>query len=724
MAKLINVSNRLPVTIGKTIRKSSGGLVTAMEGLTDRLELSWVGWPGAAADNEAHEQELRQTLNSQYRYDPVFLSEAEIEGFYQGFSNQSLWPLLHYMATKMEYETEWWDCYQKVNQKFADQVLATAESGDTVWVHDYQLMLVPGMLRDANPDLRIGFFLHTPFPSYELFRCHPNRNKLLCGLLGADHIGFHAYGYLRHFRSTVLRCLGIDSEIDRIPYNGRQVKMGVHPIGIDAQKFTNEVTSRKCQEYLAKYREAYAGKRVVIGVERLDYTKGILHRLNAIEQFLAAEDTPNNVTFLFIAVPSRGEVKEYQVLREQVEGMVGRINGQHATVENIPIHFIHGTISFPELCALYKLAEVCMVTPLIDGMNLVAKEYVACQKNDDGVLILSEFAGAANELFSAIIVNPYSAHEIADSIRQALSMPIAERCERTRVLRERVCKYDASYWASSFLNALETHVETEEEPVGETLKPSILQAAVDAAERIAVVLDYDGTLREFVPNPSDAEPTKAIRDLLDQLSAKPNVDVFIVSGRQETDLQRWLGHYPFTLVSEHGYRSRPAGTKNWAVLTEDADLSWRDSVLEVFRYFEGQTPGSSIEQKRSAMVWHYRRSDPEYGQWKAHQMMGELYETVSNLPVEIHHGKKIIEVSSVVVTKGNALRHYCGNGDYDLVICAGDDQTDESMFQAEIDNLFSIKVGAGDTAARYRIDSPSTFRNIIGAVFAAKEIGQ
>ncbi|MFT5128931.1 MAG: trehalose 6-phosphate synthase/phosphatase [Rhodothermales bacterium] len=720
MPKLINVSNRLPVTVGDTIRKSSGGLVTAMEGLTDCLDLSWVGWPGAAAEDAAHEQRLRNTLNEEYGYDPVFISEAEIEGFYQGFSNQSLWPILHYMAAKMEYNLEWWECYQDVNRKFADRVLAMAEPDDLIWVHDYQLMLVPGMLREANPDLCIGFFLHTPFPSYELFRCHPNRNELLEGMLGADLIGFHTYGYLRHFRSTVLRCLGIDSEIDRIPYEGRQVKMGVHPIGIDAQKFSKELASPQCQEYIAKYRESYAGKRLILSVERLDYTKGIPHRLNAVEAFLAADDAPGNVVFVIIAVPSRSDVKEYQLLREQVEGQVGRINGQYASVENIPIHFIHGTVSFPKLCALYNLAEVCMVTPLIDGMNLVAKEYVACQKDNDGVLILSEFAGAANELFSAITVNPYAAHEITSSLREALAMPAAERGQRADAMRQRVNKYDSQYWASSFMEALTKHTAIEDLPVGENLNPDILGAAVSAAARIAVVLDYDGTLREFVRTPSEAGPTKPITELLDALQGQPNADVFIVSGRQEDDLQRWLGHYPFTLVGEHGYRCRPAGESEWSVLTEEADLTWRESVLEVFRYFEGQTPGSSIEQKRSAMVWHYRRSDPEFGQWKAHQMMGELYETMSNLPVEIHHGKKIVEVSSVVVTKGNAVRYFVGNGDYDLVICAGDDKTDESMFLCEVPELFSIKVGPGDTGARYRVASPASFRKILGEAFSQR----
>ena len=719
--KLINVANRLPVTVGETITKSSGGLVTAMEGLGDNLKLTWVGWPGAAVADEDAEASLRRRLNNEFGYDPVFLSEEEIDGFYQGFSNQSLWPILHYMSLNMEYKTEWWQCYQTVNRKFADSVLRMAEDGDTVWVHDYQLMLVAGMLREANPSLRIGFFLHTPFPSYELFRCHPNRNELLEGLLGADYIGFHTFGYLRHFRSTVLRCLGIDSEIDRVPYEGRQVRIGVHPIGIDAGKFTRQLSDPAGAETLENYRESYRGKRIILGVEPLDYTKGILHRLAAIEDFLAADDAPDNVVLLFIAVPSRGDVKEYQLLREQVEGMVGRINGEYASIENIPVHFMHGSVSFAELCALYQLAEVCMVTPLIDGMNLVAKEFIACQDDGDGVLVLSEFAGAANELFSALIVNPYAPHEMTEALRAALAMPTEERRGRMSAMRDRVCKYDSHYWAKSFLDALSRHIAFDDPPVGEHLQLPTLQAEIRSSKRIAIFLDYDGTLREFVAEPSKAGPTPSIIKLLDQLENRTDVDVFIVSGRQETDLQRWLGHYPFTLVGEHGYRCRRRGETDWHVLTEDADLSWREPVLQVFRYFEGETPGSSIEQKRSALVWHYRRSDPEFGSWKAHQMMGELYETVSNLPVEIHHGKKIVEVSSVVVSKGNALRLFSAGEPYDLVICAGDDQTDESMFQADVDNLFSIKVGSGDTAARYRVNSPAEFRKLMTDAFASTE---
>ena len=280
----------------------------------------------------------------------------------------SLWPLLHYMSTYSRYEKGWFETYRKVNEYFAKVVLTLATPEDLVWVHDYHLMLLPELLRRENPKLNIGFFLHTPFPSYELFRCHPDREALLKGVLGADLIGFHTYGYLRHFRSTALRVLGLESEVNCIAHDNQKTHVGVYPIGIDSDKFTQTLHSMEYQKYLMDYRETYRDRKVILGVERLDYTKGIPRRLDAIEQFLARSKRREDVVFILVAVPSRGEVREYRELLELVEGKVGRINGKYATVKNIPIHFMYRALSFSELCALYSLADVAMVTPLIDGI--------------------------------------------------------------------------------------------------------------------------------------------------------------------------------------------------------------------------------------------------------------------------------------------------------------------------------------------------------------------
>jgi trehalose 6-phosphate synthase/phosphatase len=324
-----------------------------------------------------------------------------------------------------------------VYRRFAERVLSMARGDEVVWVHDYQLMLLPAMLREANPRLRIGFFLHTPFPSYEVFRCHPNREDLVAGLLGADLVGFHTFNYLRHFRSCVLRLLGIETEITNVRHDGRTTALGVFPIGINAPKFEAELGSAAFAEEYGKLATTHEGMRVVLSVERMDYTKGILHRLDAIELFLEGCADVERVKFVFIAVPSREDVEEYKALREEIEIRVGRLNGKYATLHSSPIRFIYGSVNFSELCALYAQADACTVTPLIDGMNLVAKEYVACQREGGvraerppGVLILSEFAGAAEELLGATIVNPYDAPACARAIADALATPAEDRRRR------------------------------------------------------------------------------------------------------------------------------------------------------------------------------------------------------------------------------------------------------------------------------------------------------
>lgn len=720
MRDLIIVSNRLPVTIGRTIRKSSGGLVTAMEGLgIAGGRVRWIGWPGGAIRKTDRQREFEAYLE-RHDYTAVHIPPRESRGYYEGLSNSSLWPVLHYFPHYMGYEESWWRDYRRANRRFADAVLGQAGPDDLVWIQDYHLMLLPAMLRAERPDLRIGFFLHTPFPSYEVFRCHPQREALLEGLLGADQVGFHTFGYLRHFRSTVLRLLGLESEIHAISHGDRRTYIGVYPIGINAAKFAEELATDRCRRRREVYRRIYRDKRIVFNVERLDYTKGLPRRLAAIDQFLEDYPDKNSIVFIFVAVPSRGEVPEYQALLQNVERQVGQINGKHATLENTPVHFIHKSVSFTDLCALYALADVALVTPLRDGMNLVAKEYVACQEEGRGVLVLSEFGGAAEELFSALVVNPYSSHQIGQRLREALAMPREEKRLRMGQMRDRVFQYDASHWARSFVIDLETRQPAAVAcAVGGEEAVSIVTRRFHAARRIVCCLDWDGTLREFEPLPDAAGPTDAIRGLLERLDANPRVDTILISGRSRDDLESWFGPYRFALVAEHGYLVRPAGCGEWRPADEPVSLAWKEPVLKVFRLYEGMTPGSSVEEKRSAVVWHYRRSDPEFGTWKAQQLMSELYEMTSNLPVEIHHGKKIVEVSSIYINKGAAVARLLQDAAPDVVLAAGDDQTDESMFRLERDDLLTVKVGPGDTRARYRVDSPDAFRRLLAKALDA-----
>jgi trehalose 6-phosphate synthase/phosphatase len=759
--QLLIVSNRLPVTLADdgTARRSSGGLVSALDGLpAGQFETNWLGWPGidVAPDRQA---ELADLLRREHACTPVFVPRALADAHYEGLSNSSLWPLLHYLPSYFRYEPDWWDAYRQVNRVFADRVIETARPGAVVWVHDYQLMLLPRLLRTARPDLRIGFFLHTPFPSGEVFRCQPHHDELLDGLLGADLCGFHTFGYLRHFRSAVTHALSVNAEMMSLRHDTGRTRLGVFPIGIAAPAFERTLASPEFLQQFAALASEHGDKKLILSVERLDYSKGIPNRLQAIDLFLSGLDEAerDRVKFMFISIPTREGVDAYRDLRTRVEHQVGLINGRYATLRNSPLHFIHGSVAMDQLCGLYALADVCLVTPLRDGMNLVAKEYVACQteiaapaeavggassnghgqgngrpgadphvlKAMPGVLVLSEFTGAAEELFNAIQVNPYDVAALADAIREALAMPEAERRRRMARMRSRVLTYDARAWAADFLDELAGPGAPA--PSAGVDLPHDTQARLAAAlgdgRDVAMFLDYDGTLREHVAEPVTAQPTAEVRRLLDRLHDTPGLDVTIISGRSPQDLERFLGPYQrFALVAEHGAAIRPSGGTEWERMDLNLTDEWKQSVLKILRHYERSTPGSHVEDKHTSLVWHYRRADAEFGAWRARQLAEDLSVVAANEPVEIRHGARIVEVVGTRVNKGTAVQRALQERQYDLVLLAGDDTTDESMFRMDLpeERTLTIRVGWGETRAKTRVASPRALRTLLhGALDAS-----
>ena len=452
------VANRLPVDLERgedgsdNWKRSPGGLVTALEPILRRREGAWVGWPGLAdADPDPFEDDG-------LKLHPVALSAQEVQDFYEGFSNDTLWPLYHDVVAPPTYHRHWWRAYVQVNERFTRATAEVAAKGATVWVQDYQLQLVPGMLRDQRPDLRIGFFLHIPFPPTELFVQLPWREQVVRGLLGADLVGFHTPGHARNFRQLATRFGGVSSgdQRDEVVVGDRVVKLGAFPISIDSRAL-DELS--RTPEVVARARELRKElgdpRRLLLGVDRLDYTKGIDVRLRAFEELLNdgtvnADDT----VFLQLATPSRERVEHYVRLRAEIEQTVGRINGDHGSVGHQPVHYLHQSLPRDELTAFYLAADVMLVTPLRDGMNLVAKEYIACRHDDAGVLVLSEFTGAARELTSALLVNPHDTDGVKAAVAQALEMPQAEARKRMKALRRQVLTHDVDRWARSFLDAL------------------------------------------------------------------------------------------------------------------------------------------------------------------------------------------------------------------------------------------------------------------------------
>lgn len=713
MQQVIIVSSRLPVKIDKTIESFESALASVMESIDSTNEVWWIGWPGVEVGSQKEQTALASRLKQEQKHIPVFMSEDEVEQFFNGYCFSSLLPVLLYVPSQLTYNEAWYECYKNINTRYAEAILERARPGDMIWIHDYHLMLVPSILKELNSDLKIGFFFHTPFPSFEIFRSHPQRAELLRGVLGADLIGFHTFGYLRHFRSTILRLLGIESEFNSISFEGTTTRIGVHPLGINAGMFNSILKSPGCQDLIAQYKEQYQDKRLILSVESLNYAQGLPRTLQAIEMFLESNpDLTDSVVFMIIYPPEKN-LSDDENFQKEIEYTVGRINGQYSTVTNIPIQFINRRIDRHELCALYSIAGIALITPLMDGMNLIAKEYVICQDEDPGVLILSEFAGAAQELWGAVMVNPYNTNEISRAITAALKTPEAKRVKMMSSMKKRVMNYDSRYWCNSFFKALEEAV-SEKSSISDIQK--FTEKVVEPFKKKnkkkdkALFLDYDGTLREFVDDPDLAVPDEDLIETLDILAKRPDVDVYIISGRNPDFLEKHFGSYPFTLIGEHGYYLKE-GQGSWETLVGEIDMSWKEKLMEIFNLHTISTPGSSVEEKNSALVWHYRKSDPEFGEWKATELIGELTEAISNLPVEIHHGKKIIEVSSQHVNKGLAAARYIKEKNYKHILLAGDDKTDETMFH--FDGAVTVKIGNQETDADYRIPTSKMFRKIL-----------
>lgn len=724
MSRLLIVANRLPMTVEvaggqPAVVASSGGLATGLRGPHERGDGHWIGWPGDTTGlDDAQRAALAQQLATQ-RMVPVWLSTEDVHGFYTGVSNGVLWPLFHYLLDQVPIEISDWSAYERVNHLFADAVVAAHRPGDLIWVHDYHLMLLPQLLRERLPEARIGYFLHVPFPTSEVFRTLPWRDQILEGLLGADLVGFHTATYMRHFASSLLRILGLAVDVDRVHVNGRQVHLGVFPMGVDAAHFAAVGDQPSTAAQAAELRGA-DGCQILVAIDRLDYTKGLRRRLLAFEQLLRDHPTLHgHVRLIQVAVPSREAVGAYQEFRHEVEAMIGRVNGAFATPQWTPVHYLYRALTEPELLALYRAADVMLVTPLRDGMNLVAKEFAATRTDEDGVLVLSEFAGAASELAESLIVNPYDIARAASTYQRALAMPVGERRMRMRALRWRVLSYDVHHWVDSFLHALAAASAAGETAALRASPPAALAAAVQhmhAAPHLLLLLDYDGTLSPFAAVPALAAPDAALLALLRRLATRPHTQVHVVSGRQRDTLQQWLGDLPIGLHAEHGLWSRRALHGEWRQLVEPP-TAWRERVLPILRDFGARTPGSLIEVKTASIAWHYRMADPEYGAAQAKELQAHLEQMLSNAPVEVLCSAKVVEIRPHGVHKGVIVPPLLAEAPPDaLVVGIGDDRTDEDLFVALPERALSIHVGPQPSRAALRIANVAAARRLLASL--------
>ncbi|XP_027354182.1 alpha,alpha-trehalose-phosphate synthase [UDP-forming] 1-like isoform X2 [Abrus precatorius] len=692
--RLLVVANRLPVSAVRkgedswSLEISAGGLVSALLGVKE-FEARWIGWAGVNVPDEIGQKALTKAL-AEKRCIPVFLDEEIVHQYYNGYCNNILWPLFHYLglpqedrlATTRSFQSQF-EAYEKANQMFADVVNKHYEEGDVVWCHDYHLMFLPKCLKNHNKKMKVGWFLHTPFPSSEIHRTLPSRSELLHSVLAADLVGFHTYDYARHFVSACTRILGLEGTPYGVEYQGKLTRVAAFPIGIDSERFIRALDLPPVQDHIKELQERFKGRKVMLGVDRLDMIKGIPQKILAFEKFLEENAYwRDKVVLLQIAVPTRTDVPEYQKLTSQVHEIVGRINGRFGSLTTVPIHHLDRSLDFHALCALYAVTDVALVTSLRDGMNLVSYEFVACQEEKKGVLILSEFAGAAQSLGAgAILVNPWNITEVAAAIARALNMPSAEREKRHKHNFLHVKSHTAQEWAGTFVSELndtviEAQLRTREGPPRLTTETAI-EHYLQSTNRL-LILGFSGTL---------TEPVEKTGDQIKEMELKN------------------FKEYDMWLAAENGMFLLPSKGEWMTTMPEHLNMEWVDSVKHVFEYFTERTPRShfDFEERETSLVWNYKYADVEFGRLQARDMLQHLWTgPISNASVEVVQGSRSVEVRAVGVTKGAAIDRILGEivhsksmtSPIDYVLCIGHFLgKDEDIYSFFEPDLPSIGVG-------------------------------
>ena len=728
MNRLLVVSNRLSVSVtkrgeGVSFRPSDGGLATGLASLSKSYERVWIGWPGIPSEKltPAARDEASQKL-AEKNCSPVFFSEEEIENYYDGFCNKTIWPLFHYFPLRTIYEDRYWQAYKRANMAFCEAVVKAARPDDCIWIHDYQLMLLPQMLREKLPTAQIGFFLHIPFPSFELFRLLPWRNEILSGILGADLVGFHTYDYVRHFLSSVCRIAGFEHHtLGQLTVGNRLVKVDAFPMGIDYQKYSQASQKPKVQQELVSLRKQAGDRKIILSVDRLDYSKGIIQRLAAFDLFLSQNPRyRGKVTLILLAVPSRTAVEDYRTLRRQLEALVGRVNGEHGSLGWVPVWYLYREVPFERLVALYNLADVALITPLRDGMNLISKEFIAAKKDGRGVLILSEMAGAASELGEAITVNAHNKGAIVEALKEALEMPTEEQIKRNKTMQNRLSRYNVSRWAGDFLDSLTNLKQAQEGlSVRKLVEPIRAKLFNDykASHKRLLLLDYDGTLVDFVGKPEEAKPDKELLTLLRALAKDSANELVLISGRGRQILSEWLGPLEVSPVAEHGGWIRKKN-HDWKA-TEPLGADWQAVIKPLLELYVDRTPGSFIEEKDFSLVWHFRRTGPELANVRMQELRDAVLNLTENMDVGVFEGSDILEIKTVGINKGRATKTWLNRRKPDFILAVGDDYTDEDMFAALPEQAYSIKVGHTLSKARFNVNAVSDIRQLLKQLVGA-----
>lgn len=723
MQKTIIVSNRLPVSIKRndgalTSEPSQGGLATALGNLFNANKSIWIGWPGIFPDS-SEKKVVTATLNES-RIHPVYFDETLFDAYYGEYSNKVLWPLFHYLVDRLPITPCGFDAYRMVNELFAEEVLKTYKKGDTIWIHDYHLLLLPAMIREEIPDAKIGFFLHIPFPSSEIFRILPQSRELLAGVCGADLVGFHTHEYARHFVSTVKRILHYSESNYNFNSGHRQFRCGVYPISIDYDFFENGHIDTDCDKQVGAIRSALPDLNILLSVDRLDYTKGVIRRLYAFEELLKTHpELRRKVVLIQVAVKTRLSIDEFQLFKSQVDECIGRINGEFGDIDYQPVHYIAHGFSQEELIGIYKQADIMLVTPLRDGMNLVAKEFIAAGR-EDAVLVLSQFAGAACELKDAVVVNPYDIKGTSKAIFRAISMNPVERQTRMKALKCCVKSWQSGDWEKSFLHDLQ-ETPLSSDVVHESVRTSAfsLTGSLQNIPQLLLLLDYDGTLVPIREEPALAVPDQNLLKLLDQLTKTAGLEVHIVSGRKKDDLEAWFASYQLELHAEHGLWTRTKNDPFWSCNSTVPD-ELLNAALDIACSYEKSTPGAMVEKKSAGFAWHYRQCDSVTGIEKSTMLMNEVLQLLPENTMKVIQGKKVLEFVPYGTSKGNVVKQLKAQRPESVIVAMGDDVTDVEMFDNLTRRDMSVQVGRINNDADYFLPDVEAVREFLRRIIESR----
>ncbi len=722
---LVVVSNREPYVHrhsvqGIEVERPAGGLVAALDPVLREVGGVWVAWGSGDADFEvadAHHEIRVPPEDPQYVLKRVRLSKADIERFYHGFSNQSLWPLFHMAMDKARFVRRYWTAYQSVNQRFADAALDVLDQDTIVWIQDYHLALCPLYLRARRPDLLMMQFWHIPWPGWDVFRICPQSAELLEGLLANDLLGFHLGRHVENFLDCAARELGadVDREQGLVTYRGHRTLVQAFPISIDVPAWNQLAGTRACERWMARLRHRFhlGGRSIGVGVDRLDYTKGILERLRAIELlFQRAPQFRERFVYVQKAAPSRTRIKAYRDLQHRIEAEITRINATYGTATWQPIIYIPRPLPPAGMAALYRMADVCLVTSLQDGMNLVAKEFIASQRDERGVLILSELAGAAGTAAWSTAVNPYDLEGVADALARALITPADERRQRMAQLRGHLAHHDIRHWTEQHFRAAGRLMDAREKTPWLYDDLPTFRRTVLARERLAVLLDFDGTLTSITEHPDEARLSPTMRARLARLAGNPRCLVAVITGRALTDVQRRVGLDNVFYAGNHGLVLAGPG---WSVVHDRAPEAW-GLLAECTQRLSlrlGHLEGVIVENKGLSATIHYRLVPREQ-----HPLVSAVvFEELGRVPpgrLEVHQGQMALEVRPAINwNKGTAARWLLDRALGERwsaqasVIYAGDDASDEDAFAALSGVGLTIRVGTDpqSTVARYMVRS-------------------